>query len=148
TSLNTLAPNTSVTITYAQIWSRDTTAVHSTPGYINFFLDDVRRVQNWYAANNFPSCVSWTVSTGNDQMQLPDAKLYPNPGSELVTLDYMPQTDGSLLEIIDITGRTVQSEQLRTQQLNVFNASELQPGIYLLRVTDGATAITFRFVRQ
>lgn len=148
TTLSTLAPSASVTITYAQIWSRDTTAVYGTPGYINFFLDDVQRVQNWYASGNYPSCVSWTVSTGNDLQQQPDAKLYPNPGSELITLDYLPQNNNALLEVIDLTGRTVQLQQLREQQLNVFNVNELQPGIYLLRVADGSNTITFRFVKQ
>ncbi|MFN8713481.1 MAG: T9SS type A sorting domain-containing protein [Bacteroidota bacterium] len=148
TSVSALSPSASVTITYAQIWSRDTTVVYGSPGYINFFLNDVQRVQNWYASSNYPSCVSWTVSTGNDPQQLPDARLYPNPGSELITLDYLPQNNNAVLEVIDLTGRTVQREQLREQQLNVFNVNELQPGIYLLRVADGANTVTFRFVRQ
>jgi hypothetical protein len=147
TNLDVLAPNASVTITYAQVWSRDSTAIHGTPGYINFFLHDVRRVQNWYATNSFPSCVSWTVSTGNET-STPDAKLYPNPGSELVTLDYLPQTRNAQLQIIDLAGRVVQQEQLNAQPLNVFHAAALQPGVYLLRVTDGARVIIFRFVRQ
>ncbi|MCA6363004.1 MAG: T9SS type A sorting domain-containing protein [Bacteroidetes bacterium] len=148
TSVSALAPSASATITYAQIWSRDTTAVHGTPGYINFFLNDVQRVQNWYAAGSFPSCVTFTVGTGNDPQQLPDAKLYPNPGSDLVTLDYLPQTSNAQLQIIDLAGRVVQQEQLNAQPLNVFHAATLQPGVYQLRVTDGAQVIIFRFVRQ
>ncbi|MCU0432461.1 MAG: T9SS type A sorting domain-containing protein [Bacteroidia bacterium] len=147
TNMEDFTPGESITLTYAQVWSRDTTAVHGTPGYINFFLNDVRRVQNWYATNSFPSCVNWTVSTSSENTA-PEAKLYPNPGSELVTLDYLPQTRHAQLQIIDLTGRVVQEEQLTAQPLNVFNAAALQPGVYLLRVTDGAQVIVFRFVRR
>lgn len=148
THLDVLAPQTSATITYAQVWSRDTTAVHGTPGYIDFFLNDVRRVQNWYAANSFPSCVSWTVGVAENQQQPINAKLYPNPGNALVTLDYLPQTAHAQLEVLDIAGRVVQQTQLQAQPLNVMNAGELLPGVYLVRVVDGDNVLVFRFVRQ
>jgi uncharacterized delta-60 repeat protein len=71
--------------------------------------------------------------------------VYPNPTTEIVVL----KTDQKLreLELIDGIGRIVLSEKINSLQ-PMLNVSELAPGIYTLRASDGKRAFSQRVVKE
>ena len=66
--------------------------------------------------------------------------LYPNPASDFVRIDGVDESSCSDISIFDLTGRLVR----KYSYCNELNISDLQNGIYMLRVTgeDGANKIS------
>ncbi len=68
-------------------------------------------------------------------------RVYPNPTTGLFTLelssDYMEPMQEMTVEVYGIRGERVLSEKVSADQPHVFNLSDRQPGIYLIRVVSG-----------
>lgn len=63
---------------------------------------------------------------------------YPNPAKEFVNVQcttYNAQWDGATVEVFDIYGKLMQTEQM-SSETTTLNVSGLPAGVYLLRVTD------------
>ncbi len=72
-------------------------------------------------------------------------KVYPNPAREVLFLDY-PTTNNSLLvEVVDLLGQVVISQQLENKELNI---SHLQKGLYHLILRDGEYLQTKKFIKE
>ena len=96
--------------------------------------------------------VSWPVSTIN-LVETNDFKLYPNPTSDVLTLEYsLSQKEEVSIALHDIQGRQVallQSETLgQGQQQSVFNLEEynLTNGIYFVKMTIGEGTQWFKIL--
>lgn len=76
-------------------------------------------------------------------------QLFPNPSEDFVNLRFsLKNGHGAHLEILDITGKTVQTERMAgagTVQHRV-DTSQLVPGLYLLRLNSGTAIGTKTFV--
>jgi hypothetical protein len=77
--------------------------------------------------------------------------IYPNPVADELTVSLTPtlsKGEGVSVEVVDVVGKVLQSQETRTRnQVNV-NVSSLAPGIYFVRVR-GENGITVRrFVKQ
>ncbi|GEM_PF-5402238 len=59
--------------------------------------------------------------------------VYPNPSKNMIYFDGVNDND-ILIKIIDLTGRTLRSEAMQTNELDV---SELAPGVYLVKLFRG-----------
>jgi hypothetical protein len=62
-------------------------------------------------------------------------KLYPDPVSDVITIDLVQAGDPYLYEIVDITGKTLLSTS-NSNSLNSFSVSDLSDGCYFIRVTN------------
>jgi hypothetical protein len=85
-----------------------------------------------------------TVAAGMGDKSKSLVNIYPNPASDYV---YVDLSISGKLELLDMHGRLILStEVLRgTKQLNVSN---LEPGIYFIRISSGNTIITERLIIQ
>lgn len=85
--------------------------------------------------------VVFNTSTGlNESAESIQASIYPNPTSELININ--SATKFKLVEVLNITGQLVRSEGFKSTQEAKINVSDLEPGIYLVRVTSTAGATT------
>ena len=89
-------------------------------------------------------CLSPDGSLINNQIQtdqyLTIQKIYPNPATNLVSLEINEPTEGSAqIEIMDITGRQVLKQTTSlTEGLNTISVdvSQLSKGIFIVKMTD------------
>lgn len=82
------------------------------------------------------------ISTGVDETQQVDSRVYPNPAqNEIRVLFANGAVENSAIEIYDAMGRCVQTQAVVEGSLvQAVNISELPDGIYTCRVSSGATS--------
>jgi lysyl endopeptidase len=71
---------------------------------------------------------------------------YPNPASDYVVLEFKNRVPSYQFSMFDMTGRLVLSDIFENRMYSEINTSGLQPGIYLIRVSDGVLSETKRIV--
>lgn len=96
------------------------------------------------AANNTGTLVSWGVDFGctlaNEQFEISDLKVYPNPNKGNFTIEYgNPVSNDINVAVFDIRGRkifenTYSNQATFNENIQLNNA---QAGIYLVNITDG-----------
>ncbi|HHB78032.1 MAG TPA: T9SS type A sorting domain-containing protein [Saprospiraceae bacterium] len=78
--------------------------------------------------------------------------LYPSPAKDVLNISLSGNQAASLeISITNLLGKNVQSKKLQLNQgLNIeqFDVSDLQAGIYLVRITDQGKTVGFRFVKE
>ena len=74
------------------------------------------------------------------------SKLFPNPSSTLINLELSKDFDGKEFIIVDTQGQTV-SEGTLISGMNSISVSELNSGLYMIKLKDNARA-SIKFVKQ
>ncbi len=73
--------------------------------------------------------------------------VYPNPVHNQVNVELQPGTNSTLVEIVDMQGNTVKSKTIEPNQ-NFIEVSDLQAGIYILRIYSGKEWMTKMLVKK
>ena len=90
---------------------------------------------------------NFAANTGIDNVEVYTMTLYPNPASNTVTVSFEGIEGQTMVEIVDISGRTVVSESTSESQTTL-NIGKLAQGAYFVRVTgEKATAVSRLIVR-
>lgn len=83
---------------------------------------------------------SLDLTSSVDDAELSGLKVYPNPVHGLLTLECPFDKAGLVLSVYSADGKPVSSISIEAgSRLHTFNTSDLNPGLYLLRLTDGRT---------
>ncbi len=86
-----------------------------------------------------PDCNGEILSVQNNK-ELPDFKLYPNPSNSFVNLDFDGLVSGQV-KIINLAGQTLQTHLMTDKTLRL-DTSELAKGVYFVSLeTEDGTAI-------
>jgi hypothetical protein len=110
---------------------------------------DVQTIRQWYANDNFPSCdPQVTAGIADSQPEINELRLYPNPSSDLIYIDYKALSKAVTIEIYDVRGQLLKNIKMNNQSTNVISVSDLSSGLYLLKVNDGKNTKIQRFVKQ
>jgi hypothetical protein len=142
-----LHPGTPVSIDYALMYTRDTTAGSHDSLQFASVLNGAAKIRQWYAAQATPSCAEWNVGLP----EVPVTSLltvYPNPASTLLTIAYQPVSEKAIFELLDVTGRVVQSGIISPSGQTTIAVEELSIGIYAIRVVDEGRSTAVKFIRQ
>jgi hypothetical protein len=83
--------------------------------------------------------------TGKDLLT-ENCRVYPVPATSDLTVSGIENV--SLLEIFDVTGNKIISEQCEGTDIKTFNISHLARGVYFLRLTTPLGAVMKRFVKE
>lgn len=75
------------------------------------------------------------VSTGIEEQQLANMQIYPNPAGDVLNLIFNENNIPELIEIMDVCGKTVLSQQVVDGNTTV-NIGGLQTGVYFVRAND------------
>jgi hypothetical protein len=73
--------------------------------------------------------------------------LYPNPAEGVLNIDVARLADNAEIHITDLTGRTLYSAPARVTGMSV-DISNLQAGMYLIRVSTGEEILTKSFYKK
>lgn len=79
---------------------------------------------------------------------LEDVTVYPNPASEIVTIDGLPQNGSSTIEVMDLSGRMVTTMDVVNAISTTFDVSSLQNGLYIVRLTSENSEKVIRLIKQ
>ena len=95
-----------------------------------------------YWRNDFTAAVENLQGTTNEQA----FTLMPNPtaGSTVVSVN-VPHRNGLRIDVLNSVGRTVVNAPVRNRRLEL-DARDLSPGVYMVRLSDGANRWTQRLV--
>lgn len=75
-------------------------------------------------------------------------KLYPNPTSNNLNLSFENNLENAAIKIISLTGQTVfEKQNLSGTDFNL-DASNLSLGVYIIKITDGETTFTNKFIKN
>ncbi len=105
-------------------------------------------VRNYFKNDSTP-CGQGSFSGINSyDAKYAKVKLYPNPATTQLYLDYDVDKPNAAYVISDVLGSTGQTGKLHKAELNTIRIESLNPGFYLLKVTDGTTVFTRKFVKH
>lgn len=90
------------------------------------------------------SCWGVGVEENNNHQQI--LSIYPNPSSEIITLDYSSVKPTQAV-IFDITGKVMATINL-TSDKTTFDITSLPSGIYVVRLTNNDRVEVQRFIKQ
>jgi len=82
-------------------------------------------------------------TVGNKEITTPDIAIFPNPGSDKLTIRGIPEN--SVITIFDSNGKQIIHKKLLNSQLDVCN---LQSGIYIVKVNGESGTKTLKFIKQ
>ena len=86
-------------------------------------------------------------ATGQLDLELNDVMLSPNPGSDVINIDGL-ENSLAYISVVNISGQIVQEysqEIVETHQLNI---SDLENGVYLIRITQGEQTHSVKFIKE
>jgi hypothetical protein len=85
-----------------------------------------------------------TIPTGIDEIAAATLKVYPNPATDVLTVDGLPGNIANLLQVYDLAGKLI----LQQAESNKINIAELATGTYILQVGYQTSKQQLRFVKQ
>ena len=85
-------------------------------------------------------------STGINDLNSAKLNVYPNPATDFLYLEFV-QTDNFILEVIDMTGKVVISDKVYEKKERI-DISELNDGLYFIKVTNQSESFVSRFIKK
>ncbi len=73
---------------------------------------------------------------------------YPNPGTGEITIDFSNCNNPYLLTVVDLTGNVIVSQEISENHSITTDFSELNQGLYLIRVADSNGVHVIEWVKQ
>jgi hypothetical protein len=103
----------------------------------NYYIDDVQVIE----------------STGVSVKPLTSEKIskvsvYPNPTNSNFSIEIPESFVGGEISIIDLTGKIVMKDRVSQSSIKRFDVSNLNDGIYLIRMNNGAAQFTDRLIKK
>jgi len=91
----------------------------------------------WSAAA-FDWTLNFSTTTGIEDNEIADFAIYPNPNNGQFSIVNDGVNGTYLIEIMDVTGKVVYSEQLQlnANETTVINATDVNTGVYLVKTTN------------
>jgi len=109
--------------------------------YVNFGFYGTNNASDSLWINDV-AFTAYDASVGiRDRQTQADYKIFPNPFQQTLLLD--KQCNGCLLELSDMTGRTIFSKVIDDGALQVNVPSYLQDGFYLVKLTNSEKIVIF-----
>lgn len=89
-----------------------------------------------------------TNALGLDQNHLNAISIYPNPASDEVKIDFSGiESETISLELLDMTGKVIQTQLKLSGSQGVFDLSAVAQGSYQIRISDGTVQRIARIVK-
>ena len=143
----TFAPGQALDLTFSLLFSRGNDS--TSQGSVDRLLQhDAPLIRQWYAQNNFPSCLDLTtVGVAERRIQPLNARIYPNPIQDLWQVELLEEGE-AVLEIYDMQGRRLLQQPLEGATTHRFNGSDLSAGTYLVRILQNGRLKQHKLVKS
>jgi hypothetical protein len=118
--------------TVAFIYSRGNNGANSSR--LKLINQDAPRIKQWFAQNQFPSCLDLTgLSIGEVQQPRLQVTMYPNPSQGRVSFR-VDDDAPTAIELFDMQGRKLQTQHFAGETTYHLNVDQLPAGMYLVHV--------------
>lgn len=118
------------------------------------------QLNNWLVGSG-GSWLQWSANTGNFVETTSSSincsplaiatpavetgiSIYPNPATQQVAIDFLEQKHVVEINLLDGTGRTIQSLKQQDVHEVVLNTSQIKPGIYFIKVRIGMEKVHYQ----
>lgn len=98
-------------------------------------------------AGNMNGTVTVTSTAGITKNNLLSFDMYPNPVSDMLTVQLPTGTEKAEVSIIDYTGRLVSSKTISSNDTSI-DVQSISKGIYIIRVASNAKIGVQRFIKK
>ena len=86
-------------------------------------------------------------SVGINEIMAPEAKIYPNPVSDILKVEILQST--KKLEMMNLYGQLIFTRSISRNESFTIDMSSLAPGIYLLRLSGNGNVVkNYKVIRQ
>ncbi|WP_159022311.1 T9SS type A sorting domain-containing protein [Formosa sp. L2A11] len=93
--------------------------------------------------------ISTKTLSVSDEEYSENIKLYPNPVEDNLNIKFSNATElPTQYQIYNILGQLVKQEKINTATDLKINASELQSGMYFIKLTNSANSVSLRFIKE
>jgi hypothetical protein len=106
-------------------------------GQGNYYIDDIQVIESTYVA--VKPLVSEKIS---------EVSVYPNPANSNFNIEIPDSYVGGEFSIIDLTGKVVLTDRITQSAIKQVDISNLNDGIYLIRLNNGAEHFTDRLLKK
>lgn len=148
----TMLPHGVYDIDYALVFSQDSAQCVNASHLciLPRAQQDNIRVRNWFAANNFPSCLNLSgLSVKENSLATGNVSVYPNPAEQYVTIEFNSSVEKVTVELLDMVGNTVKAGIFNaTERFISIPVNDLSQGVYILKIQSERGWVSKRFVKQ
>jgi hypothetical protein len=134
-------------VEYAFVTSFDSTSTtNSNLLSVTKLKTDVQKMKNFYNLTNKPNCFLALGIT--ELLKQNDFMLYPNPAKSVITIK--SSIEGALkidYEVLDVLGKTIIKNETNTSNFSI-NISDLNSGIYFIRLNSNNSMVVKKFVKE
>lgn len=85
-----------------------------------------------------PAC--WPLAVKNINTKKAEVKIYPNPATDVLTIETSAKGEQTVLELYDVSGRKMHSTLCKGQKETI-NIGHLPPGMYIVKVLQRGTNV-------
>lgn len=96
-----------------------------------------------------PATQNISVSAENDYIISDFIRIDPNPFEDFIQIEMFETGSGSVeIDILSIVGKVVRNFNFPANERYVLNLSDLEKGVYLLKINNGKSACVKRIIHQ
>ena len=103
----------------------------------NYYIDDVQVIES----------TGVTIKPLGSE-KISKVSIYPNPTNSNFSIEIPENFVGGEISIIDLTGKVVLRDRITQSAVKRFDVSNLNDGIYLIRMNNGSAQFTDRLVKK
>lgn len=140
-------------VTYFWSVTEDGTTVNFTnvnPSYTMSNTSDT--VYACLTVTNNEGCESifceYIYPTGVSENHLELIQVYPNPFNGIITLSGMEQSSSYTVELFDLIGKIVFTQQMNSTKKTSINLSSIPAGTYFIKINDGKKTRTIKLIKM
>ncbi|MBC8489030.1 MAG: T9SS type A sorting domain-containing protein, partial [Bacteroidetes bacterium] len=139
----TLEPGGFHKIDIAFVTARGDSLINS----VDLLMSYIDSVKTYYFQDPDHFGYAWLGSEENILIKS-ELNIYPNPATSNITLNYSPQTSNAQYMIYNCYGRQVDHGRMPMNLSHNINIRNLEMGMYILKIIDGNTVVSQKFIKR
>jgi hypothetical protein len=147
TYIGTFEPGQRICFDIAFVFARDYEGDNISS--VTLMKERIEQVREFYSENFSNDCMDLTATHVHEPKPVARhfLKVYPNPASDILTMEYVPDSPQANYQLYNAMGSFIHSSRI-TSGLTRIPLIGLTPGLYILVVEDGGRILQQKFIRQ
>ena len=141
----TFKPGDIEVLDIAYVFGRDYTITGANAG-ITVMQQRIDSIIKYFRNDTTPCGVSFSALSPKIKNKQ-ELNVYPNPASDFITIEFAEQIEKSNYEIIDISGRKINSGFINNTKYNI-DISKMERGIYFINILNKQNSFSKKFIKM
>ncbi|MGZ3903252.1 MAG: T9SS type A sorting domain-containing protein [Bacteroidia bacterium] len=147
----TMQPGGTYEVEYALAFSQDSVnCIGDNECILARQATENNQIRNWYANKSFPSCLSLNgVGVKQNAMLDETVKVYPNPATDYLYIEFGERKSKVTVEVYDILGKIVKAGTFNDQSKYIaLPVTDLANGMYSIKISKVGAVIVRKFLKD